>query len=119
MKVLAIDDSAAVRRALKRIMSVRYPGVEITEASSAEEAKALLAVQTFDVILSDVDMPPGQDGISLMREVRSHRPFQAYVLMTGRADEVAQLVDIAVLEKPSEPDMIFNALVAALAAVRA
>ena len=61
-KILIIDDERDNTEVIKDILEdVSYTTML---ARSASEAKAIVAVNTFDLILMDVWMP-GQDGISL------------------------------------------------------
>ena len=64
-KILIIDDEKDNTEIIKDILEdVSYT---IMLARSASEAKAIVAANTFDLILMDVWMP-GQDGISLLSE---------------------------------------------------
>ena len=71
LRVLVVDDDADVRDALLSIL--RCFGADGTAVECAPEARALLAAQRFDVLLSDIDMPH-EDGLALIRSVRrGHR----------------------------------------------
>ena len=64
-KILIIDDEKDNTEIIKDILEdVSYTTML---ARSANEAKAIVAANTFDLILMDVWMP-GQDGISLLSE---------------------------------------------------
>ena len=52
-------------------------------AANAREARAALAVGTFDLALLDVHMP-GETGIELLASIRVHQPTLAIVMMTER-----------------------------------
>jgi CheY-like chemotaxis protein len=70
LRVIVVDDEADARELLRRLLAEH--GCEVTLASSAAEALALLANEPCDVLLTDIGMP-GTDGYDLMRHVRAGR----------------------------------------------
>ena len=82
-KILIIDDEKDNTEIIKDILEdVNYTTVL---ARSAIEAKAIVAVNSFDLILMDVWMP-GQDGISLLSEWHSEGLSTPIVMMSGHAE---------------------------------
>ena len=82
-KILIIDDERDNTEIIKDILEdVSYTTML---ARSAIEAKALVAANTFDLILMDVWMP-GQDGISLLSEWHSEGLLTPVVMMSGHAE---------------------------------
>ncbi len=82
-KILIIDDEKDNTEIIKDILEdVNYTTVL---ARSAIEAKAIVAVNSFDLILMDVWMP-GQDGISLLSEWYSEGFSTPIVRMSGHAE---------------------------------
>jgi DNA-binding NtrC family response regulator len=82
-KILIIDDERDNTEIIKDILEdVSYT---IMLARSASEAKAIVAANTFDLILMDVWMP-GQDGISLLSEWHSEGLLTPVVMMSGHAE---------------------------------
>ena len=82
-KILIIDDEKDNTEIIKDILEdVNYTTVL---ARSAIEAKAIVAVNSFDLILLDVWMP-GQDGISLLSEWYSEGFSTPIVMMSGHAE---------------------------------
>ena len=82
-KILIIDDEKDNTEIIKDILEdVKYTTVL---ARSAIEAKAIIAVNSFDLILMDVWMP-GQDGISLLSEWYSEGFSTPIVMMSGHAE---------------------------------
>ena len=82
-KILIIDDEKDNTEIIKDILEdVNYTTIL---ARSAIEAKAIVAVNSFDLILMDVWMP-GQDGISLLSEWHSEGFSTPIVMMSGHAE---------------------------------
>ena len=81
--ILIIDDEKDNTEIIKDILDdVNYSTML---ARSAAEAKVILAVNHFDLILLDVWMP-GQDGISLLSEWHSEGFDTPVVMMSGHAE---------------------------------
>ncbi len=73
-RILVIDDSSAIRKAIRRILE--QMGYEVEEAADGEKAMALLAVDCrFSAILCDIDMPV-MDGLSFLGAVAQHAELQ-------------------------------------------
>ncbi|PQP33345.1 two-component system response regulator, partial [Desulfobacteraceae bacterium SEEP-SAG9] len=53
--------------------------------TSGEEAIALLKEEMFDVIILDIKMPGGMDGIEALREIKKIQPLTEVLLLTGHA----------------------------------
>jgi two-component system phosphate regulon response regulator OmpR len=66
--LLVVDDDIRLRRLLQRYLTEH--GYHVTAAADAAEAKAALKNFAFDLMVLDV-MMPGQDGISLVKELRT------------------------------------------------
>ncbi|HIF35288.1 MAG TPA: response regulator [Candidatus Thioglobus sp.] len=101
-KILIIDDEKDNTEIIKDILEdVNYTTVL---ARSAIEAKAIVAANSFDLILLDVWMP-GQDGISLLSEWYSEGFSTPIVMMSGHAEpsdivKAMKLGAIDFLKKP-------------------
>ena len=80
--VLIVDDEPAILRSLKAIFDRDH---HVITAASAREAIEIMRSQTVHVLVSDYKMP-GQDGLSLLIEVKKKFPGTIRVLMTAFAD---------------------------------
>ena len=83
MDILVIDDEPELRQALADVLT--DAGHSITEVGDGRAAATLLAEGTFDVVLSDVQLP-GVDGLTLLRTVRKIAPLTDFILMTAHAN---------------------------------
>lgn len=66
-KVLAVDDSASMRQMVS--FTLKKAGYDVTEAKDGVEGLSVAKSNSFDLVISDVNMP-NMDGISLIRELR-------------------------------------------------
>jgi len=67
-RILAVDDSASMRQMVG--FTLKKAGFDVTEAKDGSEALNIAKQQSFDAVISDVNMPV-MDGITLIRELRS------------------------------------------------
>ena len=81
--ILVVDDDGGVRKTIGDFL--QQGGFDCEVASDAAGARAWLEVKPFDLVVSDVVMQE-QDGISLMKEVRSVSPAIEFILITGHGD---------------------------------
>jgi DNA-binding NtrC family response regulator len=82
-KILVVDDEVdfletLVNRLRKRRMTVHG-------AASGEEALQMLDQEAFDVVILDIKMPGGMDGIEVLRAIKKRRPETEVLLLTGHA----------------------------------
>src|SRR5882724_8431232 len=79
-KILLVDDDEAVLKGTKRVLE--KAGHRVIGCSSGDDALELLASQTFEAMVSDIQMP-GVTGLKLLRAVREFDLDLPVVLMTG------------------------------------
>ena len=86
--VLIVDDEAPVLKAISSVL--RHEQIDAVCASDSTDAFACLTRQTFDLILLDI-MMPGQDGFSMLRELRERKILTPVILLSGREEDSAQV----------------------------
>jgi PAS domain S-box-containing protein len=84
-RILLVDDEAALRTALAKVLEQH--GFEVTAVPSAPDALRELDATAFDVLVSDVVMPT-MSGVQLAAHVRADRPDLPIVLMSGYSEEL-------------------------------
>ncbi len=121
--VLVVDDNIDTLELFAVILS-QY-GVEAITAASVAQAIDVLAQFVPDILISDIAMP-GEDGYSLIRQVRALEAFQEGVLpaiaLTAYAGEAERVQALEAgfqmhVSKPVDPFEL-AAVVASLAARR-
>ena len=88
-RVLVVDDHEQAREGVRFIL--REAGYQVESLASAVEALALLERESFDVIITDLNMP-GMTGIEFMRHLQ-RRPHGAQVIMATAYATVATAVE--------------------------
>ena len=79
-KILIVDDTKAIRDTLSDMLSVM--GFEVTVASSGNEGLSLFPKNSFDLVITDLQMPD-LDGWTLALHVKDKSPNTPVVLITG------------------------------------
>lgn len=82
--VLIIDDTAEQRTVASSMLSKL--GYSVAAVSSGEEAVQHLAKHRVDILLLDMIMPPGMDGLETYLEVLKINPQQKAVIASGFAE---------------------------------
>lgn len=90
--ILIVDDDQRLRRLLSRFLY--REGFQVREAGNADEMRRALAVRPADLIVLDL-MLPGEDGLSLARELRATSDV-AIVMLTGKGSTVDKVVGLEV-----------------------
>jgi two-component system chemotaxis response regulator CheY len=77
-RILAVDDSAAMRQMVG--ITLTGAGHDVQQAADGAEALEIAERQTFDLVITDVNMPK-MDGITLVRELRSRANYRYVPLL--------------------------------------
>lgn len=96
MNILLAEDQAMVRGALAALLGME-PGFHITEAENGDQALQYLRQQTFDVLLSDIEMP-GRSGLELAQWLQQQHTKTRIIIITtfGRAGYIRRAIDMGV-----------------------
>ena len=101
--VLVVDDIPEQREIATRIIS--QLGYAVTSAASGEEALDLLKKHRADLVVLDMIMDPGIDGLETYRRLIRHHPHQKAIITsgfaeTGRVHQAQKLGAGAYVKKP-------------------
>lgn len=113
MNILIVDDSAAIRKILIRVLGqAKIQITEVSEAGNGLEALEVLRGHKIDLVLSDINMPE-MDGLELLAAIRAHDDWKTIpvVMITteGSILRVVAAVDLGAsgyIRKPFTPDQI-------------
>jgi len=81
-RILVVDDERLLHNVLQRLLT-RH-GMEVTSCISGQEALDALSRESFDLLLTDFQMPE-MDGFELLARVRERYPALPVVVITGLA----------------------------------
>jgi len=82
-RVLVVDDEEDFLETLVNRLKKR--SLETVGVKSGEEAIDEVEQRRYDVVILDIKMPGGMDGIETLREIKRHRPLIEVLLLTGHA----------------------------------
>src|SRR5712692_7959589 len=81
--VLAVDDDPGISNLMRDKLT--REGFSCRNSSSGEEALEVLQHETFDIVITDLQMP-GISGLQLIEEARKTHPRSAFMIVTGIDD---------------------------------
>lgn len=81
-RILVLDDEQEVLRICYRALNESGRGYVVVTASTADQARAYLQEQEFDLLILDIHLPE-ENGLSLLKYVRKTQPDLPAMLITG------------------------------------
>ena len=84
-KILIIEDEAAIRRVLKKIISEENEGYEVEEAADGLQGLEMILNNDYDLVLCDIKMPK-MDGVEVLEKVKKVKPEIPILMISGHGD---------------------------------
>lgn len=117
LDVLIVDDSAAIRKILQRVLKqAEIPLGEVYEASDGLEAIKVLETQKVTLVLADINMP-NMDGLQLLKKMKENGAWSALpvIMVTTEGGQAkvmaaAELGAAGYIRKPFTADQIRHSL---------
>jgi len=111
-KILIIEDEAAIRRVLKRIISDESKSYNVEEAEDGIKGIELVKVADFDLILCDIKMPK-MDGVEVLKKLKELKPEIPVIMISGHGDletavETMRLGAYDYISKPPDLNRLLN-----------
>ena len=102
--ILVVDDHSEIRDLLKRFLEQH--GLRVSCARDGKEMKRLLEEREFDLLVLDL-MMPGEDGLTLCRELRAKSSLPI-IMLTAMGEETDRIIGLEMgaddyLAKPFNP----------------
>lgn len=84
-KILIIEDEAAIRRVLTKILSEENDTYKVEEAEDGQIGLEKIKNDDFDLVLCDIKMPK-MDGVEVLEAVKKIKPEIPMVMISGHGD---------------------------------
>ena len=108
-KVLLVEDNADVAEVSQAMLE--EIGYTVRLAADARQALVLFEAEDFDLVVSDIVMPGGMNGIELAEELRHRNPGLPIVLVSGYAASASAAPEqFPVLRKPFRMEQLAQAI---------
>lgn len=84
-KILIIEDEAAIRRVLVKILGEESPDYQVNEATDGLSGLEQIKKEDFDLVLCDIKMPK-MDGVEVLEAAQKIKPEIPFVMISGHGD---------------------------------
>lgn len=84
-KILIVEDEAAIRRVLVKILEEESSEYVVDAAENGEEALQKITGEDYDLVISDIKMPK-MDGEELLVAAKKIKPDTVFVMISGHGD---------------------------------
>ena len=84
-RILVIEDEAAIRRVLVKILSEENESYTVFEAEDGLKGVETLKKEDFDLVLCDIKMPK-MDGVEVLETVKKVKPEIPFIMISGHGD---------------------------------
>ena len=117
-KILIIEDEAAIRRVLVKILTEESNTYQVVEAEDGLAGIDLIKKEDFDLILCDIKMPK-MDGVEVLEAVKKIKPEIPIVMISGHGDldtavNTMRLGAFDYISKPPDLNRLLNTVRIAL-----
>ncbi|WKD86183.1 Transcriptional regulatory protein ZraR [Polaribacter huanghezhanensis] len=84
-KILIIEDEAAIRRVLKKIISEENDTYNVEEAEDGLQGIEMIMNTDYDLVFCDIKMPK-MDGVEVLEKAKKIKPEIPIVMISGHGD---------------------------------
>ena len=118
LKIALVDDHHVVRRGIQSFLGAMPDFAIVGSAASGEELLSRIEEWLPDVVVMDLYMPGGIDGIETTRRLREITPHTQVVVLTAHTDDERVIAAlragaIGYIRKESDPQLLVDAIRAA------
>ena len=117
-KILIIEDEAAIRRVLSKIISEENDTYEVQEAEDGLAGMEMIKNEDYDLVLCDIKMPK-MDGVEVLEATKKIKPEVPMVMISGHGDletavNTMRLGAFDYISKPPDLNRLLNTVRIAL-----
>lgn len=108
MCILFVEDEILIRDIMRE--SLLEAGFEVLDFGNADDAVAAISNRSheFSVLVTDLHLPGGRDGLAVAEAMRAHYPHVPIVIATGRPDVLG--ADMLAVDMPGTEASPFRLL---------
>ncbi|MBA3028553.1 MAG: response regulator [Desulfobacteraceae bacterium] len=101
-RIMVVDDEEHICKSVEKIL--KKNNFQVDFATSADEALAKMAVETYSLLISDIVMP-GKNGLELLKLVKSQWPLTKAMMITAYAstDTAVKAIRLGALDYLPKP----------------
>ncbi len=113
-KILIIEDEAAIRRVLGKIISNESESFEVEEAEDGLVGFQMLEKKDYDLVLCDIKMPK-MDGVEVLEKTQKIKPDIPFIMISGHGEletavQTMRLGAFDYISKPPDLNRLLNAI---------
>jgi len=113
-KILIIEDEAAIRRVLKKIISEENENYQVEEAEDGLAGLELIKNNDYDLVLCDIKMPK-MDGVEVLEKTQKMKPEIPMLMISGHGDldtavNTMRMGAFDYISKPPDLNRLLNAV---------
>jgi DNA-binding NtrC family response regulator len=113
-KILIIEDEAAIRRVLGKIISEESKDYQVEEAEDGLQGLEKIKNNDYDLVLCDIKMPK-MDGVEVLEKTQKIKPEIPFIMISGHGDldtavETMRMGAFDYISKPPDLNRLLNAV---------
>ena len=113
-KILIIEDEAAIRRVLGKIISEESKDYQVEVAEDGIQGLDMITKSDYDLVLCDIKMPK-MDGVEVLEKVQKMKPEIPFIMISGHGDldtavETMRMGAFDYISKPPDLNRLLNAV---------
>ena len=113
-KILIIEDEAAIRRVLKKIITEESDSYQVEEAEDGLSGIEMIKNNDYDLVLCDIKMPK-MDGVEVLEKTQKIKPEIPMLMISGHGDldtavQTMRLGAFDYISKPPDLNRLLNAV---------
>jgi len=113
-KILIIEDEAAIRRVLNKIICNENDKFEVEEAEDGLAGFQMIEKMDYDLVLCDIKMPK-MDGVEVLEKTQKIKPDIPFIMISGHGEletavDTMRLGAFDYISKPPDLNRLLNAI---------